>query len=206
MRTESGLISDLLKDAKLWRIFRKGEKCRGQEKQDGGREYEFFCLSVAVDIIFHEEGEDNACKIQCNIDPVVVCSEDTKQGIENCDDEDHAGQDSEGTRPEVIGWHFFVEEEQLDQREQKHREEEQLQMLPRGFVDGREQPDDAALIRPFVGKMQQHSEDRDEEKTDGVGFEFHIGLSFLGLGGSCRYAYSLWIFWKFILCSEKVYA
>lgn len=63
MRTESGLISDLLKDAKLWRIFRKGEKCRGQEKQDGGRKDEIFCFSVSVDIIFHEEGEDNACKI-----------------------------------------------------------------------------------------------------------------------------------------------
>ena len=62
-----------------------------------------------------------------------------------------------------------MEEEQLDQREQKHREEEQLQMLPRGFVDGREQPDDAVLIRPFIGEMQQHSEDGDEEKTDGVG-------------------------------------
>ena len=100
-----------MKDAKLWRIFRKGEKCRGQEKQDGGREYEFFCLSVAVDIIFHEEGEDNACKIQCNIDPVVVFAEDTIQCIEDCDDEDHAGQDSEGTCPEEIGWHFFMEEE-----------------------------------------------------------------------------------------------
>ena len=31
-------------------------------------------------------------------------------------------------------------------------------------------------------------------------------MSFLGLVGSCRYAYSLWIFWKFILCPEKVYA
>ncbi len=29
--------------------------------------------------------------------------------------------------------------------------------------------------------MQQHSEDGDKEKTDGVGFEFHVGLSFLGL-------------------------
>ena len=99
-----------------------------------------------------------------------------------------------------------MEEEQLDQREQKHREEEQLQMLPRGFVDRREQPDNAVVVRPFIGEMQQHSEDGDEEKTDGVGFEFHVGLSFLGLVGSCRYAYSLWIFWKFILCSEKVYA
>lgn len=87
-----------------------------------------------------------------------------------------------------------MEEEQLDQREQKHREEEQLQMLPRGFVDRREQPDNAVVVRPFIGEMQQHSEDGDEEKTDGVGFEFHVGLSFLGLVGSCRYAYSLWIF------------
>lgn len=99
-----------------------------------------------------------------------------------------------------------MEEEQLDQREQKHREEEQLQMLPRGFVDRREQPDNAVVVRPFIGEMQQHSEDGDEEKTDGVGFEFNVGLSFLGLVGSCRYAYSLWIFWKFILCPEKVYA
>ena len=61
-----------------------------------------------------------------------------------------------------------MEEEQLDQREQKHREEEQLQMLPRGFVDRREQPDNAVVVRPFIGEMQQHSEDGDEEKTDGV--------------------------------------
>ena len=58
-----------------------------------------------------------------------------------------------------------MEEEQLDQREQKHREEEQLQMLPRGFVDRREQPDNAVVVRPFIGEMQQHSEDRYEEKT-----------------------------------------
>ena len=169
----------LLKDAKLWRIFCKGEKGCGQEKQDGGRKDEIFCFSVSVDIIFHEEGEDNACKIQCNIDPVVVFAKDTIQCIEDCDDEDYAGQDSEGTCPEEIGWHFFMEEEQFDQREQKHWEEEQLQMLPCGFVDGREQPDDAVVVRPFIGEMQQHSEDGDEDKTDGVGFEFHVGLSFL---------------------------
>ena len=181
MRAESGQISDLSEDAELWRIFRKGEKCSGQEKQDGGRKYELFCFAVAVDIIFDKEGEDNACKIQCNIDPVVVLAEDTIQCIEDCDDEDHAGQDAEGACPKVICRHFFVEEEQLDQREQEHREEEQLQMLPCGFVDGREQPDDAVLIRPFVGEMQQHSEDGDKQKADGVGFEFHVGLSFLGL-------------------------
>ena len=65
-----------------------------------------------------------------------------------------------------------MEEEQLDQREQKHREEEQLQMLPRGFVDRREQPDNAVVVRPFIGEMQQHSEDGDEEKTDGVTHRF----------------------------------
>lgn len=188
---ESVWISDFPEDAKLWRIFRKGEKCSCQEKQDGGRKYELFCFSVAVDIIFHEEGERNTCKIQCNIDPVVVFSKDAVQCIEDCDDEDHAGQDSEGTRPEEIGWHFFMEEKQLNQCEQKHREKEQLQMLPRGFVDRREQPDDAVAVRPFIGEMQQHSEDGDEDKTDGVGFEFHVGLSFLDLISSCRYAYSL---------------
>lgn len=64
MRTESGLISDLPEDTELGRIFRKGEKCGCQEKQDGGRKDEIFCFSVSVDIIFDKEGEDNACKIQ----------------------------------------------------------------------------------------------------------------------------------------------
>ena len=63
MRAESGQISDLSEDAELWRIFCKGEKCSGQEKQDGGRKDELFCLPISVDIIFDKEGEDNACKI-----------------------------------------------------------------------------------------------------------------------------------------------
>ena len=53
-------------------------------------------------------------------------AKDAVQCIEDCDDENHAGQDAEGVRPKVICRHFYVEEEQLDQREQEHREEEQL--------------------------------------------------------------------------------
>ena len=97
----------------------------------------------------HEEDRD--------VDPIGRASDDTVIGIKENGYQREPEQDAlQLHAPEFLK---ILKEKALHDGEDKHREKEQLHMLPRRFVHARDRRDPFRAPEPFVQKMQDRSDE-----------------------------------------------
>lgn len=156
----------------------KNKKCRGYHEQQECRLRIGECRLFLQGAVFLPKRIDHADEIQSDIDGIEWLTEYAPDGVEAHRDKAHAADDAVQSRRQEICRKCAGTEGALQDGQEKHRKKQELQMLPRRFIDRGKKTDENIFTRPFIGKMEQCAKYGYENKMEDVLSGGH-GLSLL---------------------------